>query len=163
MKIKGDLLITDPCYWMKDKEFEKYCYNIGPSEITLLNPIDNMQGMMADTIFGDWTCEVYKTDESVDQSVLEDIIKYNKPPVGVLAGKFGSDAGLVSISEYNETWDYNRKKAEDLIDKYPWCATLLENFDGDVTFVDIYSGNDSEPMRCIIGKGNYNFYTIQVG
>lgn len=163
MKIKGDILITDPCYWMKDEDFEKYCYDMESSEIVLLNPIDNMQGMMADTIFGDWTCEVYKTNEPIDQSTLEDIIKYNKPPIGTLAGKFGADAGLVSISEYNETWDYNKKYAEDLIDKYPWCATLLEDFDGDVTFVDIYIGNDSEPMRCIIGKGNYNFYTIQVG
>ncbi|WP_287385711.1 hypothetical protein [Lachnospira sp.] len=163
MKIKGDILITDPCYWMRDEEFNKYCLGAEPGEIILLNPINNMQGMMADTIYGDWHCEVYKTDGPVDQSVLEDIIRYNKAPIGTLVGEFTADAGLVSISEYNETWDYDKKKAEDLVDKYTWTAALLNNFDGDITFVDIYPGNDSEPVRCIIGKGNYNFYTIQVG
>ena len=163
MNIKGDILITDPCYWMKDEEFNKYCLGTEPGEIVLLNPINNMQGMMADTIYGDWHCEVYKTDGPVDQSVLEDIIKYNKVPVGTLVGEFTADAGLVSISEYNETWDYDKKKAEDLVDKYTWTAALLNDFDGDITFVDIYPGEDSEPMRCILGKGNYNFYTIQVG
>ena len=71
MKIKGDLLITDPCYWMKDEEFNKYCLNsIEAGETVLLNPINNMQGMIADTIFGDWSCEVYKTNEPIDQSIL---------------------------------------------------------------------------------------------
>ena len=164
MKIKGDILITDPCYWMKDEEFNKYCLNsIEPGEIVVLNPINNMQGMMADTIYGDWCCDVYKTDEDINQDILEGIIKYDIAPIGVKVGEFTADAGLVSISEYNETWDYNRKRAEDLIDKYTWTAALLNDFNGDVVFIDIYPEGDSDPMRCIIGKGNYNFYTIQVG
>lgn len=163
MKIKGDILITDPCYWMKDDVFEKYCMKLVPGTVQLLNPIENMQGMLSDTLYGDWKCTVYKTDKDITQETLENIIEYSLPPVGEVVGTFTADAGLVSISEYNETWDYNKKKAEELVDKYTRCATVLEDFDGDVIFVDIYTKDCDTPMRCIIGKGNYNFYTLQTG
>lgn len=159
MRIKGDILITDPCYWMKDEDFNKYCH----SDFGLLNPIDNMQGMFTDTIYGDWKCSVYKTEEDITEEMIAHMLEYGESPIGRLMGTFTADAGLVSISEYNETWDYNSKNVEDLVDKFDWTATVLNDFDGEVVFTDIYTKNFDEPMRCIIGKGNYNFYTIQTG
>ena len=167
MKIKGDLLITDPCYWMKDPEFNKYCLNSGDDEVILLNPIDNMQGMLTSTLVGDWECSVYKIDIPVTvdslSNIIEDSLKYGKNLPGKLMGTFTADSGLVSISEYNETWDYNSKKAEELVDKLTWTNTILNDFDGEVVFREIYLRDEEEPMRCIIGIGNYNFYSIQTG
>lgn len=165
MKIKGDILITDPCYWMKDEDYEKYC--IECDSVSLLNPIENMQGMFAPTLVGDWSCSVFKIDIPMSSealiNIVQDSLKYGKELPGRVVGKFTADSGLVSVSEYNEIWDYNKNKAEELVDKIPWTNTILNDFDGDIVFTEFYRGNDIEPLRCIVGTGNYNFYTIQTG
>lgn len=69
-----------------------------------------------DTIFGDWTCSVIQTD---DESHL---------------GMFGADTGMVTVASLNEVLKYNPNFI-DWVDKHKWCATIIRDFKGEVSFV----------------------------
>jgi hypothetical protein len=47
---------------------------------------------------------------------------------------------------------------QDLIDNCPHCATVIEDFDGDIR----YEVGDDDDAH-IVGIGNKNFYTSQSG
>lgn len=105
----GDIIITDPCYIMKNDDWSNTDYGGN------MNAIGIEHYMTRDTIFGDWSCTTYDSNT-------------NKP-----IGNFCADAGLVSVIaldevlKYNPGFDYHINKK--------WTTTLIENFCGDVQFV----------------------------
>ena len=112
VEFDGDIIITDPCYIMSDSGNDdwgrcEYGENMEALGIT--------HYMTRDTIYGDWSCSVYNSDN------------HRK------IGDFCADAGLVSVFllddvlKYNPSFDYhiNRK----------WTTALIKNFKGAVQFV----------------------------
>jgi hypothetical protein len=150
MKFRGDIIITDPCYIIRDEnqmtkdDWEECNYGENMEALGIKNYLTR------ETIYGDWSCTTYNKD------------------TGEEIGKFGADAGLVSVfllSEvlaYNPDFDYHISK--------PWTTTLIKDFDGyirireiDVVneYTSIIDGGKKEVR--VIGEGNINFFTTQTG
>lgn len=105
----GDIIITDPCYVIKDDDWSNVCNHIDDPNY---EPIPG--AIVHDTIYGDWSCTTFDA-------------KTKKP-----IGEFCADAGLVAVFDltevlkYNPTFDYHITKE--------WTTTLIKDFDGDVWF-----------------------------
>jgi hypothetical protein len=158
MKFKGDVIITDPCYIMKDAEngFPECGDDWGNSDYgSNMEALGIKTYLTRDTIYGDWSCTTFNTD--------------TKEAIG----KFCADAGLVSVmllSEvlaYNPNFNYHKEK--------PWTTTLIKDFDGDID-IKVLDRNpedcdceDKEDCCCdeqyvsVVGTGNINFRTSQTG
>lgn len=155
MKFKGDIIITDPCYIIREE------YH-GTKPITkddweACNYGENMEilgiknYLTEDTIYGDWSCKTFNKD------------------TGEPIGEFCADAGLVSVFlldevlAYNPDFDYHITK--------PWTTTLIKDFDGDIEIKIInveYKDEETNEKTTgqevrVIGEGNINFYTKQTG
>lgn len=159
MKFKGTLVITDPCYMKRSSSL-----------------------MERGTIYGDWTCMVYKG--SIDDSeMVEKVSEWGKKYLEFwhkvnnalgeerknlvdefdsfkhiwlkenTYGEFTADAGLVGI------FDWDKLDSSDMkwIVLHPWCVTVIDDFDGDVEFNVV--GNSVH----IIGTGNKPFFSTQSG
>ena len=150
MKFKGDIIITDPCYIIRDKK------QITKDDWETCNYGENMEALgiktylTRDTIYGDWSCTTVNKD--TDEEI----------------GKFCADAGLVSVFLLDEVLAYNPKFNDHI--KKPWTTTLIKNFDGEIEIevVDVeYDDEDGEKTEDeevqVIGKGNINFFTTQSG
>lgn len=117
MKFKGDIIITDPCYILKDEDY----YNDSMKEFGLTNFIES------DTLYGDWSCTTFNTDNNEE------------------LGKFCADAGMVGVFlldevvDYNPDFDYHTEK--------PWTTTLIKDFDGDVEIKTVVNKYGEEEVR----------------
>ncbi len=213
MYFKGTIVITDPCYIIKEnpikfpdekdfglpasigsKPFKDYST---PEELAYKVVLDryyrespkyddwnkcdygeNMEVLgihnyiSEPTIYGDWSCTTYKIDEepkdfvdSVLQALKDNLEdeEYGEdessiPYEGEYIGGFCADAGLVGvflldeILAYNPEWKY-------WIEKHHWCATIIENFYGEVE----YYIDKVDKEAHIVGTGSINFYTNQTG
>lgn len=125
-----------------------------------------------DTIYGDWSCSTYKVDEE-PKEFLENVLRtlnvnleneeYGEdesiiPDEGIYIGEFCADAGLVGVFLLDEILAYN-PNWKVWIDEHPWCATIIEDFDGEVE----YYIDEVDKEAHIVGTGNINFYTVQTG
>lgn len=113
-----------------------------------------------DTIYGDWGCSVWSFDPTVEK-----LPKEGKKPFG----KFCADGARVCVTVLNEA---ARKKIEEWLTGREWCATIIDNFDGKIEYVEIvgyYAFNgewDEERSLRIRGTGTkdgkpYGFITSQ--
>lgn len=134
MYFKGDILITDPCYLMKEEgdDWEKCEYGDNMSILGINTCI------VRDTIYGDWSCETRDTG------------------TGKTLGAFCADAGLVCVVLLEEVLKYNPDFDCHL--NNPRTTTWIKNFDGEVDF----EVSEEEEVS-VVGKGNVNFYTLQTG
>lgn len=166
MKIKGNILITDPCY------------------------IDNHTGInfifKRNTICGDWSCLVYKGTEEENKQRSKDfderyfkffkeynfthknnnekkelVEEFNKEKEEFKEkytyGEFCADSGEVCVCILEEALAKN-DNLNKWIKEHNWCATIINDFDGDI-FETI---DDNEKLH-IIGSGNKPFFTAQYG
>ena len=101
----GDILITDPCYFIKDEDWEKSSFGSDIKQFGFTNYITQ------DTLFGDWTCVVF------DSHTGEDM------------GYFTADAGLVGIYLFDEVKRYNPK-----LNLSHYTYTIINNFKGKIKF-----------------------------
>lgn len=106
--ISGDVLITDPCYFVKpDNDNDVNFYNGTLEAIGIPNSYSH------DTIYGDWSCTVIDQDNKI-------------------LGNFCADAGAVCVAlwdevkKYNPTFDYPETK--------PWTACIIKDFEGTIKF-----------------------------
>lgn len=157
MKFKGTIIITDPCYVIKDED--KNCVDYTYDSI--MSKLGISHFIIKSTIYGDWSCTTFKTidDPYYNLKALEDAydsdeyVKIDYPKLG----EFCADAGMVAVFDLDELRKYNPN-----IDKWiasnSWCVTTITGFDGDVEYyVDKYN------CAHIVGIGNINFFTTQTG
>jgi hypothetical protein len=183
MKFKGDIIITDPCYIIREKTGRPKMSDY---------PILQGKGSKKFTDFTDEENRAYakytKAQKKWDKENPDDwdvcdngdnmgalgfktflcrdtvygdwsCTTYNKDTHEVL-GKFCADAGMVivclleEVLKYNPDFDYHNKK--------PWTTTWIKDFDGDITLseVDAHGEGGDWEVRAI-GKGNINFFTTQ--
>ena len=71
-------------------------------------------------------------------------------------GEFCADAGEVCVVYLDEALKYN-PEFETFSKEHPWCVTVIEDFDGEVT-EDV-----EDDSLMLIGTGNKPFFTIQSG
>lgn len=106
--------------------------------------------MTRDTIYGDWSCEVFNSD-------TEEYI-----------GDFCADSGLVSVFLLDEVRAYNPDIDKWIAEHY-WCATVIKDFHGDVHFRVYEEPYEYEGEMHIDrsvrveGIGNINFVGFQTG
>ena len=138
MEFDGDIIITDPCYIMKEDDDWAVCAN-GENMETL----GITHYMTRDTLYGDWSCTTFDTD--------------TKEAIG----EFCADAGLVSVFlldevlKYNPDYDWHITK--------PFTATVIKDFKGTVEFavkhIEGYYEKDTDYWK----KGEYwEYYVLEV-
>lgn len=173
MKFKGNIVITDPCYILKDKDWtDGYQMPEGFTNYICRN-----------TIYGDWSCMTYKGTLDTDlPAQWDDILfkffnDYNftgkteeekKELYKIFSdikkkwvedncyGEFCADAGKVCVVYLEEAIKYN-PEFETFIKEHPWCVTVIEDFDGEV------EEDVEDDSLMLIGTGNKPFFTIQSG
>lgn len=185
MRFKGTIVITDPCYldngmpeipgvdWWDSVD---YGDNLGAAGFT--------DFISESTLYGDWSCFTYKgTKEEISDKILEWDRYYfhffneyntteNPKTKEILLeeykakkaefekknvlGSFCADAGMVCVVYLDEILAFN-PKFKKWAEEHDWCATIIEDFDGDVEYV---IDNDEAHIQ---GIGNINFYTSQSG
>lgn len=153
MIFKGDIIITDPCYIIKNdsNDWEKCRYGSDMESLGINTYI------CRDTLYGDWSCTTLNLD--------------TKEPIG----EFCADAGMVAVFlldevlSYNPDFDYHLNR--------PWTTTWIKDFDGEVNFdvvhtegvyeddTELHSKGDEweDDSIEVIGKGNINFVGRQTG
>ena len=185
MEFKGTIVITDPCYLdiglnTTEDLWEKSGYGED------LSVLGCSQWISEDTIYGDWDCFTYKgkSEDVIKQikewnyTYMKFLRDYNDPNItpeerDVLLntyktnkarfleentlGEFCADAGKVCVVYLKEILKVNPEFKE-WAKTHQWCVTIIENFDGDVTYEV-----DENTEAHIVGKGNINFYTSQSG
>ena len=184
MKFQGTIVITDPCY-LDNREDNLNLWEASDYGEDL-SVFGCSQWISEGTIYGDWSCTTYKGDKEklseffkkaneireplwkdftseeelakVRDSVWKEIDELVESYGGLTElGQFCADAGMVCVVYLDEILKVNpgfKKWAEE----HTWCATIIEDFDGDVRY-EI----DDEDEAQIVGEGNINFYTTQTG
>lgn len=124
----GDILITDPCYIIredKDGDWGICCYGYDMEKLGINHY------MTRNTLCGDWGCTTYNLD--------------TKEKIG----EFCADAGLVSVFLLDEVLKYNPDYDWHITKQY--TATVIKDFKGTVKFVvkyqDGYYENETEYHR----------------
>lgn len=106
-----------------------------------LGPLGFTDCIMGSTLYGDWSCTVYNID--------------TKETIG----KFCADGGMYCVMYLDEVLNYAPKFNNH--EKFPHSATVIENFNGDITPKIVTRDEDASVI--IVGKGNINFTTAQTG
>ena len=143
MEFDGDIIITDPCYIMREKN------ELTENGWAVCDYGDNMEAlgithyMTRDTLYGDWSCTTFDTD-------TKEVI-----------GEFCADAGLVSVFLLDEVLKYNPYYKDHLKNKR--TVTWIKDFKGTVEFVvkhiEGYYEEDTDYWK----KGDYwEDYVLEV-
>lgn len=150
IKFNEDILITDPCYFVKDEDWDEFI------ELEELG----IKGILSPTLYGDWSCTVFKVDKPISIQELKAIINGRSEIVGHKIGNFCADAGYVAVASLNDVYNYNPEFFKDFFMKY-WTSTVIKNFDGEISLHKIRNiGFDNLIVK---GTGNINFYSLQTG
>ena len=178
MKFKGTIVITDPCYLVEEKDWDRSGWGSNLEALGLNTYITES------TIYGDWGCTTFATknpkkvvddlaeisqhfhdnysDELSDEEEKALCVECDEMQDSLnlkleKLGNFAADAGLVSVFLLDEASSYNPgflRWAED----HPWCVTIIDDFSGDVEYYVDQAGNAH-----IIGTGSIDFFTTQTG
>lgn len=130
MEFDGDILITDPCYIIredKESDWDTCCCGFDMEKLGI------NRYMTRDTLYGDWSCTTFDSD--------------TKQPIG----RFCADAGLVSVFLLDEVLKYNPNYDCDLKESY--TATIIKDFKGTVQFVIKQDESQEYYMLEVIGHG----------
>lgn len=93
-----------------------------------------------DTLYGDWGCSVWDYNP----------LKADGPKKGQKRfGQFCADGGMVCVETLDEK---QKRRLKRWLKDHEWCATLIENFEGIVEYVET-----TEPVRK--PKGVWGEYT----
>lgn len=136
----GDIIITDPCYILKeDSDWDKCSWGSDMEAIGIYNYITR------ETLCGDWICATFNSD------------------TGEEIGGFSADAGLVSVFLLDEVLNYN-PNFNYHIDK-TWTTTLIKDFKGTVQIIIKYIEGVYEHSTEYYKAGDkwVNYFTEVVG
>lgn len=160
MKFNGAIIITDPCYFSTDEDWGN---SISYEEMS----IDNEKFsdyLMEYTGIGDGTWDVfslnYTSKKSKLTSLLENIYEeeeYEDKLIGEPIGQISADSGITGVFYLSDVLEYNPEFSNELDKlKQDGCATVIDNFNGEVT-----PFFDSSSQLHFIGIGNnVSFYTV---
>lgn len=155
MKFKGDIIITDPCYIIKEDsdDWNKCGWGENMGILGFTTYISEY------TLCGDWSCSTPRKDV---EAQLEELNTLGRARWELMK-QYGEDSVqakiyddkiavflLDEVLKYNPDFDYHINRE--------WTTTLIKDFDGEVNYY-VDSGDDAR----IIGVGNINFFTSQVG
>ena len=171
---KGDIIITDPCYVIKDNsdtdwELSGYGDNMECLGIT--------EYISSDTNDGDWSCGVFDIgNKTIDDICSAKSNKFKKKYIG----EFCADAGMVAVFDLNDVLKYNPDFDYHITKKH--TTTLIKDFDGDVEIIAVevrYNANDKiksikrsainkdgkvvvtdNTSVMVVGTGNTNFISL---
>lgn len=172
---KGTIIITDPCYVIKNEDWEDSKYG------KYLNHLGFNHYITKPTIYGDWGCTTYQTNsKNTLQKIIELRTLYNNAEKEVpeekleeldnafemleniiyeqqtkAIGAFCADAGMVSVFLLDEVLTYN-PDFEQWAKEHSWCVTIIKDFEGDIRYYV-----DEFKQAHIIGKGSIDFFTMQ--
>ena len=188
MIFKGTIVITDPCYLDSDmpdsSTSERWWDMVQYGDTLEASGIEHY--ICENTLYGDWSCNTYKgileeikqARETWDEYYFTFFAKYNNPNLSSeektelykeykqyekqfndahTLGSFCADAGMVCVVYLEDVLKFN-PNFKQWASTHPWCATIIENFDGNVEY-EI----DEHDEAHIVGTGNINFYTAQSG
>lgn len=169
----GDIIITDPCYVVKDGIWHKFCSKWFTDKKEAFDWLKEecgfRNGILADTLYGDWSCTTLQVADP--KLVLSQIADNKIQDISAKEiGGFCADAGLVCVLYLDDCLKYNKEEVEKLLEKN-WCATVIHDFKGFVYLCDIekewyseyYKKNVTEVERNVVGEGNINFIGTQTG
>lgn len=147
--IRGDVVITDPCYLVHGYMFDGCCNWMTALSIMDLNPF-----IQTSTIYGDWSCTTYDCTHIKNGGTNQPI------------GEFWADSGMVCVCELSNLLSKN-PSFEQWIKEHDWCITVIKNFDGEV---QINKYEDSQMVEIITVEGfgtkdgvEFEFVTKQTG
>lgn len=140
MEFDGDILITDPCYVMKEDDDWTTCDCGFDMEELGINHY-----MTRDTLYGDWSCTTYNLD--------------TKEKIG----NFCADAGLVSVFLLDEVLKYNPNYDWHITKSY--TTTVIKDFKGTVEFAVKYQDGYYEDETKYHKKGEHweEYYLEVIG
>lgn len=127
-----DVLITDPCYIMRedsDNDWDLCRYGDN------LDALGISKFVTKSTYYGDWSCSVKNNSDNI-------------------IGTFCADAGLVSVMPYQEALKYNPEIEERFRDSGE--ATIIRNFTGKVYIKSKFDIENKEWIRYVEGNGIIN-------
>ena len=148
MKTKGTIIITDPCYVVKDEDWSKCAYGDHLEVLGFSNFISKT------TLYGDWSCTTFNMTKDDIKEVIDNPDHINDKNFLSL-GKFCADAGMVCVLNFDDVVKYNPEFPKWVLE-HSWCVTVIPHFDGEIKYC-VDKNNDAH----IIGIGNINFYTTQ--
>lgn len=135
-----DIVITDPCYVVKDEDWGKSNYGCDLKVFNVTNYLT------CDTLYGDWSCTVFNLDE-------------DRKPIG----EFCADAGLVSVLSLGDVIEKINPNFERWAKDHDWCVTIIKNFTGFVQIKTAFNSFTGEIYAYVSGSGSINFVGEQTG
>jgi hypothetical protein len=112
----GDIVITDPCYLLHGGGKEVLKWQDMKSFVT------GHGGMFNTTYYGDWSCTVFKTGNSLAGGRLMNVDAI---------GEFCADSGTVCVIDLKHVREVS-PKFEDWLKDHAWCGTVVRGFKGSV-------------------------------
>lgn len=124
------LIITDPCYIMKDSHWNQWldmAFSRNPMELDVyLKEYHNFgEVIAADTGYGDWNNEVLDSN-------------------GEAMGEFSADAGMVIVCTASDLTNYGYDKEEIERLQENGCLTIIPNYTGTVELHYEYNDEGSK-------------------
>lgn len=175
MNFNGTIIITDPCYIVKnDKDWggvDGFDYN--NNTVSPLTGISNY--LWEDTGVGDGRWKVSKMKDILGLMELEKFVEdieeayysFNSDPSienqiklddlickRETIGRYCVDSGTFGVFYLDEVLKY---RPDFLVEHGDWCYTIIEDFTGEV---DVYT--DSREQKHFLGIGNKTFYSNTV-
>lgn len=145
---KGNLYITDPCYFTQ----------LWDSEDDVIEAPEFTDYLIGFTGIGDGSWAVYKLPESFPADyeniaeLIEDTLSGKNNPY-IAIGRYSVDSATSCVVYKDEVDAHNPKFAEEFAAK-PNCRAIIEDFEGEVRPYE-----DSEFVIHYIGVGNFSFFT----
>lgn len=174
MKFKGNIVLTDPLYIIKDDN---------PNDWELCEKGNNMEALgitnyiTEQTFIGDAFVDVTSV-KNLDPNVVVSELYQIESVLGMFSndeknkeaeckyaeliknlnciGSFSVDSGYFGVFLLEEIKKYN-PEFEALISKCKYCAEVIRDFDGEINF-RVFD-NSLVNMNHIVGDGNIKFFT----
>ena len=159
MDIHGDIIVTDPIYFVKEQQEQTDCEWKGHKVAAWegytdwdecdyghqLNRLGIQHAISVDTEYGNWLCTVFSIRDNKEQPVSH----------------FTSDSGVVCVALLDEVLKYNPNFNATL--NNPWIATYIPAFNGTIKIINVTGKSGLDADIRIYGTGSYPFYSKQTG
>ena len=175
MEFNGTIVITDPCYFAKDQDWDREDGGFDYTNYGIEEGLGFTNFIWSDTGYGDgsWkvselntilgTMELEKFVEDIEEAYygffkesnvanqirLEGLVNQR-----TTIGRYCVDSGTFGVFYLDEVLNYCPNF---LVEYGDWCYTIVRDFVGDI---DLYE--DSRNQKHILGVGNKTFYSNTV-